>query len=118
MYVALRSYQHMLEGIDFVIKTDYKPLIYIQKEIPDKANPRSLRQHNFISQFSKQIAHLSASENSVPGALSILCQINIPAELETEEIQGKQKNCSEMKDLLDECNTLLTQEKLSPDATT
>jgi hypothetical protein len=108
----------MLDGRDFVIKTDHKQLIYAFTQKLDKASPRCLRQLDFISQFSMQIVHLAGSENSVADALSRLCQINMPATLEAQELQDVQENDSELNGLLDEGNTSLQLQKLSTDGTT
>jgi hypothetical protein len=63
IYAANKFFKHMLKGRDFVIKTDYTPLIYAFTQKLDKANPRRLGQLDFISKFSTQIVHLSVSEN-------------------------------------------------------
>jgi hypothetical protein len=45
------------------------------------------------------------------------CQINMPATLETQELQDEQENDSELKDVLEEGNTSLKLHKLSIDST-
>jgi cleavage and polyadenylation specificity factor subunit 1 len=108
VYAKIKFFQHKLDGRDFVIKADHKPLMYASTQKLDKGNPRCLRQFDFYSQFS----------NSCADALSRLCQINMPATLEAQEPQEEQENDSELKDLLDEGNASLKLQKLSIDATT
>ncbi|GBM92764.1 hypothetical protein AVEN_73949-1 [Araneus ventricosus] len=60
----------MLEGREFQIYTDQKPLIYDFKQNPDKCSPRHLRHLDFISQYSTDIRHVQGSQNIVADALS------------------------------------------------
>ncbi|GBM56585.1 hypothetical protein AVEN_133070-1 [Araneus ventricosus] len=60
----------MLEGREFQIYTDQKPLIYAFKQNPDKCSPRQLRHLDFISQYSTDIRHVQGSQNIVADTLS------------------------------------------------
>ncbi|GFV81192.1 transposon Ty3-G Gag-Pol polyprotein [Trichonephila clavipes] len=60
----------MLEGRNFIIYTDQKPLIYAFKQNPNKCSPRQLRPLDLISQYSTDIRHVQGSENTVADALS------------------------------------------------
>ncbi|GFU51359.1 transposon Ty3-I Gag-Pol polyprotein [Trichonephila clavipes] len=60
----------MLEGRNFIIYTDQKPLIYAFKQNPNKCSPRQLRHLDLISQYSTNIRHVQGSENTVADALS------------------------------------------------
>ncbi|GBO05149.1 Retrovirus-related Pol polyprotein from transposon 412 [Araneus ventricosus] len=60
----------MLEGREFQIYTDQKPLIYAFKQNPDKCSPRQLRHLDFISQYSTDIKHVQESKNVVADSLS------------------------------------------------
>lgn len=70
IYMSIKRFQHMLEGREFTIFTDQKPLIYAFKQKPDKCSPRQLRHLDYISQFSTDIRHVKGSSNSVADALS------------------------------------------------
>ncbi|GBM87449.1 hypothetical protein AVEN_90458-1 [Araneus ventricosus] len=60
----------MLEGREFQIFTDQKPLIYTFKQNPDKCSPRHFRHLDFISQFSTDIRHVQGFKNFVADSLS------------------------------------------------
>ncbi|GBO44223.1 Retrovirus-related Pol polyprotein from transposon 17.6 [Araneus ventricosus] len=70
IYSAIKKFKHMLEGKEFQIYTDQKPLIYAFKHNPDKCSPRQLRHLDFISQYSTDIRHVQGSQNIVADALS------------------------------------------------
>ncbi|GFW71490.1 retrovirus-related Pol polyprotein from transposon 412 [Trichonephila clavipes] len=60
----------MLEGRDFIIYTDQKPLMYAFMQNPDKCSPRQWRHLDFISQFSTDLRHINGTHNAVADALS------------------------------------------------
>ncbi|GFU06694.1 transposon Tf2-11 polyprotein [Trichonephila clavipes] len=63
----------MLEGREFIIYTDQKPLTYAFKQKPDKSTPtraRQLRHLDYVSQFSTDIRYVVGTENKVADALS------------------------------------------------
>ncbi|GBM07674.1 hypothetical protein AVEN_228173-1 [Araneus ventricosus] len=60
----------MLDGREFQIYTDQKPLIYAFKQNPDKCSPKQLRHLDFISQYSTDIRHVQGSKNVVADSLS------------------------------------------------
>ncbi|GFU64527.1 retrovirus-related Pol polyprotein from transposon 412 [Trichonephila clavipes] len=70
----------MLEGRDFIIYTDQKPLMYAFMQNPDKCSPRQWRHLDFISQFSTDVRHINDFE-----ALS-------KAQLEDNELQSFQND--------------------------
>ncbi|GFW20809.1 hypothetical protein TNCV_1050301 [Trichonephila clavipes] len=70
MYISVKRFRHMLEGRDFIIYTDQKPLMYAFMQNPDKCSPRQWRHLDFISQFSTDVRHINGSRNAVADALS------------------------------------------------
>ncbi|GBM95404.1 Retrovirus-related Pol polyprotein from transposon opus [Araneus ventricosus] len=70
IYSAIRKFKHILEGRNFSIYTDQKPLIYAFKQNPNKCSPRQLRHLDLISQYSTDIRHVQGSQNIVADALS------------------------------------------------
>ncbi|GBN97780.1 Transposon Tf2-9 polyprotein [Araneus ventricosus] len=70
IYSAIRKFKHMLEGRNFSIYTDQKPLIYTFKQNPNKCSPRQLHHLDLISQYSTDIRHVQGSQNIVDVALS------------------------------------------------
>ncbi|GFW73106.1 transposon Tf2-9 polyprotein [Trichonephila clavipes] len=70
MYISVKRFRHMLEGRDFIIYTDQKPLVYAFMQNPDKCSPRQWRHLDFISQFSTDVRHINGTHNAVADALS------------------------------------------------
>ncbi|BHF58444.1 hypothetical protein SprV_0100139600 [Sparganum proliferum] len=69
-YLAVRHFRHLLEGREFTIFTDHKPLTFALRSHTDKLNPREIRQLDYISQFTSYIRHIDGSRNEVADALS------------------------------------------------
>ncbi|GFV00319.1 retrovirus-related Pol polyprotein from transposon 17.6 [Trichonephila clavipes] len=65
MYISVKRFRHMLEGRDFIIYTDQKPLMYAFMQNPDKCSPRQWRHLDFISQFSTDVRHINGTRNAV-----------------------------------------------------
>ncbi|CAH8821790.1 unnamed protein product, partial [Trichobilharzia szidati] len=73
MYCAIRHFRHSVEGREFTIFTDHKPLTYSLNSTSDKYSPRESRQLDYVSQFSSDIRHVSGVNNTVADALSRIC---------------------------------------------
>lgn len=73
IYLAL---QRLLEGQNFHILTDHKPLTFSLYCNPHRYSPRQVRHLDYISQFTSDIWHVKGTDNSVADALS---RINIQA---------------------------------------
>ncbi|MBM6549370.1 RNase H-like domain-containing protein [Streptococcus dysgalactiae] len=69
VYCGVRHFRHVLEGRQFTIFTDHKPLVYAFRNRSDKHSPREVRHLDFVTQFSSDIRHVSGGDN-VADALS------------------------------------------------
>ncbi|BHF84456.1 hypothetical protein SprV_0902760700 [Sparganum proliferum] len=69
-YLAVRHFRHLLEGREFTIFTDHKPLTFAIHSRSDKLSPREIRHLDYISQFTSDIRHIDRSRNEVADALS------------------------------------------------
>ncbi|GFV75979.1 hypothetical protein TNCV_1455761 [Trichonephila clavipes] len=92
---AMKHFKHLLEGNDFVIYTDHKPLTFAFKQKNEKASPR--RQRQYISEFSCNIQHVLGKDNVVADALS---RIDSISEINFEEIAEEQTTDEELQQLL------------------
>lgn len=63
IYDSCKHFIHLLEGRDFTIYTDHKPLIHVFQQKPEKASERQQRQLSFISQLTTNIQHIAGSSN-------------------------------------------------------
>ena len=70
IYLALKQFKYLIQGVDFFILTDHKPLIGAVENPSQRDNPREVRQLQFISSFTSRISHLSGDSNVVADALS------------------------------------------------
>nr|VZI26047.1 unnamed protein product [Spirometra erinaceieuropaei] len=70
IYLAIRHFRHLLEGRDFSIHTNHKPLTYALKTKPDRYSPREVRHLDYISQFTADIRYVQSSDNVAADALS------------------------------------------------
>ncbi|BHF67662.1 hypothetical protein SprV_0301069000 [Sparganum proliferum] len=70
IYLAIRHLRHLLEGRDFSVHTDHKPLAYDLKAKLDRYSPREVRHPDYISQFTADIRYVRGSDNVVADALS------------------------------------------------
>ncbi|BHF78183.1 hypothetical protein SprV_0602129500 [Sparganum proliferum] len=69
VYLAVRRLRHFLEGREFVVLTDHKPLVSALRASSDRYSPNEVHHLHFISQFSCDIKHVDGKENVVADAL-------------------------------------------------
>ncbi|BHF68000.1 hypothetical protein SprV_0301103000 [Sparganum proliferum] len=70
IYLAVKHFRHFLEGRDFTIFTDHKPLTFAIRSHSDKYNPREISHLDYTSQFTTDIRHLDGPKNAVADMLS------------------------------------------------
>ena len=69
IYLSIKHFQYFVEGRNFYILTDHKPLTFAL-QANHNHSPRQLRHLEFISQFTSDIRHIKGPDNSVADALS------------------------------------------------
>lgn len=52
IYLAIRHFRYFLEGREFYVLTDHKPLTYALSACADRYSPRQVRHLDFIAQFT------------------------------------------------------------------
>ena len=70
IYLAIKHFQHFLEGRQFSVITDHKPLTFALASPSKHHSPRQIRHLDFISQFTSDIRFLKGSSNAAADALS------------------------------------------------
>nr|CDS25375.1 gag pol polyprotein [Hymenolepis microstoma] len=69
IYLAVKHFRHILEGRQFTIFTDHKPLIYAFGIAADHHSPRKTQHLDFITQFTSDVRHIGGASNVVAGAM-------------------------------------------------
>ena len=100
VFESIRYFRHFLEGQNFKVVTDHKPLVYAFVQRSEKGSPRQQRQLAFISQFTTQIQHLPRTDNVVADSLSRVEAIHMPTEWSLSELAAAQKDDKELKSLI------------------
>ena len=98
-YLAVKHFRFMVEGREFKIITDHKPLTYAFQQKPDKASPRQLRHLDFIGQFTTSIVYLPGSLNTAADACSRIEAIFTPTQVTLQMIINAQMGDEELKQL-------------------
>ena len=70
IYEAIRHFLYYLEGAEFKIYTDHKPLVYALQKNSDKMPATRSRRLSYIAQFNTEICYIPGEENDVSDALS------------------------------------------------
>ncbi|UYV65536.1 hypothetical protein LAZ67_3004622 [Cordylochernes scorpioides] len=96
IFSAIKHFKFFLEGRDFTIFTDQKPLIYAFQQNLEKASPRQVRQLRYISQFTTSIRHISGKDNMVADTLSRISEI---ISIDYDIIAEKQQDDTELSNL-------------------
>ncbi|GFY68276.1 uncharacterized protein TNIN_217581 [Trichonephila inaurata madagascariensis] len=64
-YSSVRYFKHFLEGRNFTIITDHKPLINAFRQKLDKTTPRQQRHLEYIAQFTVDVQHVPGKDNII-----------------------------------------------------
>ena len=67
---AIAYFRHQVEGREFTVFTDHKPLTSAFTKPNNDALPKTIRDLRFISQFTTDIRHVSGADNVAADALS------------------------------------------------
>ena len=70
IYLSVKHFRYFVEGRQFSVLTDHKPLTFALASKPDRYSPRQSRHLDFISQFTSDIRHVRGIDNTVADALS------------------------------------------------
>ena len=65
IYLAIKHFRHFLEGRQFHICTDHKPLTYAIRNRSQNHSPRQLRHLSFIAEFTTDRRNVPGKQNAV-----------------------------------------------------
>ena len=69
-YATIRHFRHNLEGREFYVNTDHKPLTYVMNSTTERPSLCQTRQSAFIAEFTADIRYVKGETNLVEDALS------------------------------------------------
>lgn len=117
IYTAIRHFRHILEGRNFVIYTDHKPLVFAFQQDVLRSSPRQARHLDYIGQFSTDIRHIAGKDNVVADALSRIEAIHEAPDF--NKLAKSQQEDQELKELLQDGKSALKLKSIQiPGATT
>ena len=79
IYLAIRHFRDMVDGLPFTVYTDHKPLTFAFEKTTIPWSARQQRQLLFISEFTTDVRHIAGKANSVADALSRPTPIEVDA---------------------------------------
>lgn len=107
VYLSIKHFRYFLEGRNFVIYTDHKPLTNLMSSSTERS-PSQTKQLEYISQFTTNIQHIKGKNNVVADFLSRIYEDNpeiatisetLPS-LELKSLIELQKDDDELKKLI------------------
>ena len=101
IYLAIKHFRHFVEGRQFHVLTDHKPLTFALASKPSQHTPRQIRHLDYISQFTTDIRHIKGENNQVADTLSRLGAIhcNNCSSISFEDISAAQRDDPELTQL-------------------
>lgn len=72
MYLAIKHFRHYVEGREFFIVMDYKPLTHVLSTHSKQHSPCQVPHLDFITQFTSDIRYISGTANTAANALSCM----------------------------------------------
>lgn len=99
IYSSVRHFRYMLEGRQFTIYTDHKPLTFAFTKKSNNSSPRQERHLEYIAQFSTNIKHIEGSKNIVADALSRISEIQLSDKLNFKTLAMAQRGDEGLEEL-------------------
>lgn len=112
VFESIKYFRYFLEGHEFRIVTNHKPLILLFKQKSEKSSPRQQQQLSFISQFSTTIEHLSGADNIIADALSRVEAVIFSYEIGLYDLAKAQASDEELKKAISSSEWLIRLKRL------
>lgn len=112
IFLALKHFNHFLEGREFTIFTDHQPITKAIHIHTARHSPREARQLDYIAQFTTDIRYVKGSSNIVADALSrvtlnaVSSSDPVPPGIDFDAVADAQKNDIELQELLSTTTSL------------
>lgn len=99
IHFSIKKFRYYLEGRQFCVFTDHKPISSAIKSSSLNYLPREFRQLEFISQFTSDIRYIKGTENVPADALTRACLIKKYDFISYDEIANEQEDDEELERL-------------------
>ena len=101
IYGAIKHFRHFVEGRQFHVLTDHKPLTFLPSCQSNRHSPRQVRHLDYILQFTSDICHIRGTDNAVADALSRVHSLtsNMLPTLNLQEVATAQTTDSQLETL-------------------
>ena len=70
VYALIKHFRHNLEGRNFFVNTDHKPITFVMSSVTERASLRQTRHLAFIAEFTTDIRYVKGETNFAADALS------------------------------------------------
>lgn len=110
IYKAVKRFRYFIEGRQFNVFTDHKPLATLFINNKNSYTPRQLRHITYISEFTTDIRHVKGMDNAPADALSRISAVDTSPLLDYAAIAADQIGDPELQQLMD--NPALSMRKL------
>lgn len=111
IFLAVKRFKHHIEGRNFFIVTDHKPITFAFNQKSDKCSPRQFRYLDYIGQFTTDIRHIKGIDNHVADALSRI--ESIAQAVDYKSVEREQKSNAELNEILQTNSTNLNLKKIN-----
>ncbi len=108
-YMAVRHFRFVLEGRQFVLFTDHRPLVAAIKRVSPPWSARQQRHLAYVSEFTTDLQHLPGTANVVADALSRPPSVSFapvtsvaaaPATVPSDQLAAAQADCPDVQRLV------------------
>jgi cleavage and polyadenylation specificity factor subunit 1 len=106
-HAAVKHFRFFLEGREFILFTDHKPLVAAMKRVSPPTSARQQRQLAFLSEFAARFQHTAGTDNVVADTLSrpsISAILGAEDILDFEEMAKEQRTCLDTQQLIANAN--------------
>lgn len=99
-YLGIRHFRHLLEGREFTVYTDHKPLVYALRNASDRYAPREVRHMDYVTQFTTDVRHIAGTDNTAADALPRIALVSDSTpQLDLQALAAAQTNDVELTQL-------------------
>lgn len=107
IYAAIRHFRQLIEGRNFAVYTDHRPLVYAFQQNSEKASPRQRRHLELIGQYTTDIRYIKGCDNIPADVLSRIETMIVPTVIPYDKIAEAQLVDKELQELLNSKTTKL-----------